>query len=1106
MDPQQLLGLYRAMVTARQIDKVEQELTNRGEAFFHVSGAGHEGAAVLASHLHEDDWIHCHYRDKALLIARGMTPREFFDSLFYKKDSHSGGRQMCAHMSSQRLKVVSQAGPVGNAALHAAGVATAVREQHSRPIVVCSNGDGATQEGEFLESVAEAVRMQLPVLYLIQDNHWAISTVTKGQTFFSRPDGDADEFYGLPIHRVDGRHVVTAWHQMRGIVEDMRQRRMPALVLFDVDRLSNHTNADDQSIYRDQVDVDRALRTGDPIHNLRQYLVSTGCNRTLLNQVDAEVESEVAEAEEASFAGPEPTATPTAKAVIPVELTHPSRERRGVADGPGLTMKDAMRDVLRHQLLTDPRVVLLGEDIEDPKGDVFGVTKGLSTQFPGRVRNSALSESTIVGTAVGQAIAGKRPVAFMQFADFLPLAYNQINAEMGSMFWRTEGHWQCPVIVMVPCGGYRPGLGPFHSHSLESIAVHTPGIDVFMPSHAADAAGLLNAAFKSGRPTLLFYPKSCLNDPKRTTPVDVENQLVPIGTARKVRSGRDVTFVTWGNTVRLCEQAAEALEQVGVESEVIDLRSLSPWDEHTVLSSTEKTARLIVVHEDNHSCGVGAEVISTVAEKTRVPVSVRRVTRPDTFVPCNFANQIEVLPSFKRVLTTAAELLNLGLTWEQPLEAEKGVATIEAIGSGPSDESVVVAELMLVPGQEIARGDVVAALEATKSVFELTSPVSGTVEELCVSEGDTVAVGEALVKVRTESAGARTKPVSQEQPGRPVLRRLESPGTLHLPRTKQMPRAFDVGISSIATVTGSRMVSNRELAEYSQGMTSDDIVRRTGIEQRHWVNKDENAINMAVKSCWQVLDQENLIVDDLDLVICSTTSPNSVTPSMACQLLNGLTGGKSEAMLQAFDINAACSGYLYALQAGYDYLQSRPDGRVLIVTAEVLSPLLNLEDFDTAILFGDATSASVLYGENHFDRAKARLVRPELSAKGEDGSSLSVPFRHGGYIQMKGSKVFSEAVRSMVASLNRVCDREQLAVKDLSLIVPHQANQRIIDAIQQRVGVDVYSNIRMHGNTSSSSIPLCLADVLPSVTQGTRLGLCAFGGGFTFGAGILESN
>jgi 2-oxoisovalerate dehydrogenase E1 component len=249
-----------------------------------------------------------------------------------------------------------------------------------------------------------------------------------------------------------------------------------------------------------------------------------------------------------------------------------------------------------------------------------------------------------------------------------------------------------------------------------------------------------------------------------------------------------------------------------------------------------------------------------------------------------------------------------------------------------------------------------------------------------------------------------------------------------------------------------------------------------------------------------------LIVDDLDLVICSTTSPTSVTPSMACQVLNGLTRGKPDTLLQAYDINAACSGYLYALQAGYDYLQSRPDGRVLIVTAEVLSPLLDLDDFDTAILFGDATSASILYGENHFDKAHARLVRPELSAMGEDGSSLSVPFRHDGFIQMKGNKVFTEAVRRMVTSLNRVCERENLTVQDLRLVVPHQANQRIIDAIQHRIGVNVFSNIRHHGNTSSSSIPLCLSDILPNASPGDRYGLCAFGGGFTFGAGILEAN
>jgi 2-oxoisovalerate dehydrogenase E1 component len=226
---------------------------------------------------------------------------------------------------------------------------------------------------------------------------------------------------------------------------------------------------------------------------------------------------------------------------------------------------------------------------------------------------------------------------------------------------------------------------------------------------------------------------------------------------------------------------------------------------------------------------------------------------------------------------------------------------------------------------------------------------------------------------------------------------------------------------------------------------------------------------------------------------------------MACQVLNRLAGGKPNAMLQAYDISAACSGYLYALQAGYDYLQSMPNGRVLIVTAEVLSPLLDPHDFDTSILFGDATSGTILYGENHFEQAKVRLYRPELSAKSEDGSMLSVPFRDHGYIQMKGQKIFSEAVRSMVTSLYRVCRRQGIRIDDLNMIVPHQANQRIIDAIQSRVGVSVYSNIRNHGNTSSTSIPLCLTDVLPRVARGDRLGLCAFGGGFTFGASILDA-
>jgi len=226
---------------------------------------------------------------------------------------------------------------------------------------------------------------------------------------------------------------------------------------------------------------------------------------------------------------------------------------------------------------------------------------------------------------------------------------------------------------------------------------------------------------------------------------------------------------------------------------------------------------------------------------------------------------------------------------------------------------------------------------------------------------------------------------------------------------------------------------------------------------------------------------------------------------MACQVLSGLVRGKSNAMLQAFDISAACSGYLYALQAGYDFLQSKPDARVLVVTTEVLSPLLDRKDLDTAILFGDAASATVLYGESHYEKALGKLYRPELSAKGEDGGTLTVPFRDGGFIRMQGKKVFSEAVRSMIASLNRVCQREGVGVNDLNMIVPHQANQRILDAIQHRIDTTVYSNIRRFGNTSSTSIPLCLSEVLPTAKKGDRLGLCAFGGGFTFGASILEA-
>ena len=586
MDRNQLLSLYRSMLSAREIDRVEQELTQRGEAFFHVSGAGHESSAVLARHLNRADWLHCHYRDKALMIARGMPIRQFFDSILCNDASHSRGRQMSAHFGDRSLNIITMCGPVGNSALQSVGVAAATKDEDAKPITLLSIGDGSTQEGEFLEAIAEAVRCELPVLFLIENNEWAISTTTENKTFFSLPSGSADEFYGLPIHRIDGRDVIETDRRMEQIIGEMRANRQPALVVLDVERLSNHTNADDQSIYREAQDIQDAKDIRDPLLRFEQQMLAQGITAEEIAAIRADVQTQLAAAEDMAFAADAPRATTTAKKSIHVEFTHPSRERRGDRDASEqVTMKDAMRLVLENRLATNEQVFLYGEDIEDPKGDVFGVTKGLSTSYPGRVCNSPLSESTIVGTAIGRSLAGQRPVAFLQFADFLPLAYNQLATELGSIYWRSAGSFQAPVIVMVPCGAYRPGLGPFHSHSLESTCAHIPGIDVFMPSTAGDAAGLLNAAFDSQRPSIFFYPKALLNDPTESTSTNVSEQFTPIGVARKVRAGRDITLVGWGNTVRLCESVATTLDQVGIESEVIDLRSISPWDEATVLSS-----------------------------------------------------------------------------------------------------------------------------------------------------------------------------------------------------------------------------------------------------------------------------------------------------------------------------------------------------------------------------------------------------------------------------------------------------------------------------------------------------------------------------------------
>jgi len=1104
-----LLSVYCAMLTARLIDQEEQSLVRRGLAFFHVSGAGHEAVAALGPHLTAEDFLHCHYRDKALLLLRGIPIKSFFDGLLCKAGSSSAGRQMSAHLSDPDHNILSMVGPVGNNALQAVGVAAAVSDRPGSAVVLCSVGDGTTQEGEFLEACAEAARNQLPVLFLIEDNQWAISTATSGKTFYSRPDGDAAEFCGIPIRRVDGSDAVAAFDVFENVVARMRSNREPALVLFSVKRLSDHTNADDQRQYRSPKDIEKSWATSDPVKGLNQYLEEVGTSATYLQDIRSQLVEIVRLASDEAMGGGEPDPVETAKLAFPAELLTPDREYRG--DGSStLTMREAIRDVLRWHLKNDPLVFLYGEDIEDPKGDVLGVTKGLSREFPGRVMNSPLSESTIIGTAIGRALAGQRPVAFIQFADFLPLAYNQILSELGSMYWRTEGGWQAPVIVMVPCGGYRPGLGPFHSQTLDALAVHTPGIDVFTPSTAADAAGLLNAAFASRIPTLFFYPKAAVNSRSEATSADVEKQFIPPGLARIVRPGTDLTLVAWGNTVRIGIRVAAILHEEGAEVEVIDLRALSPWDEQAVLTSVEKTERLLVVHEDNVSCGMGAEIIATVAEKASRSFRSKRVARPDTYVPCNFANQLKILPSYRQTLSAAAALLDWQVSWQEESSFEgNGLFRLNAVGSGPADESVVLSRLLVGPGSVVRVGEVVAEVETNKALMDISSSVSGTVETVHGRQGDTITVGQPILTIRTESS--LPTPITEERAGIPRFQKHPSRSAVSpkpLNRIDDRPGCRRVGIAAIAATTGSRVVPNSELLNaHYPGWSEEDVFRRTGIESRHWVNADEGLLSLALRASRSALEQMQLEVRDFDLIICSTSTPVGVVPSLACQVLAGLSGPSCPCDVQAYDINAACSGYLYALRAAHDFLDQVPAGRVLVVTSEILSQRLNMADSDTVFLFGDAASATVIVGEKHITNARALLRRTEVSARGDRDICLSVPLSSPGHghIRMAGARVFQEAVRSMTAILARTCEATGVPLEQLSFVIPHQANQRILDAVARSTGVRVYSNIRHLGNTSSSTIPLALQDVLFDENLDTkRIGLCAFGGGFTFGGAVLE--
>jgi 2-oxoisovalerate dehydrogenase E1 component len=635
--------LLHLMALAREGDRREGILLRQGKGWFQVSGMGHEALAALAYALRPDDVLFPYYRDRAMVMARGITNAELALAYLARRDSSSGGRQMPGHYSDRRRNIFSVATPTASQCLPAAGAAWGCKMEGGDRVVMVTVGDAATRQGEFYEAIAFALQEKLPLVLVIEDNRYGISTPT--EHFFPYRLGALGEEC---LRKVDARDPFCLFEVGQECIEKARRGDGPTVLWCELDRLCSHTSSDDQRLYRGAEEI-LADTLRDPIDNLARRLIAEGVLtpdewREEMADIAAQVDREYREAETA----PEPDPQQIMQHLVgpSVPLTPPPLEFTGE-----MTMVAAVNQTLQKALSENPQMLMLGEDIEDPKGGVFGLTKGLSRQFPHRVMNAPLAEATIIGAAVGLASQGWRPVFELQFIDFIGPALNQIMNQVASLRWRTCGEWSCPMVIMAPYGAYLPGGSLWHSESNEGMWAHIHGLNVVVPSTPEDAAGLLWTAMHGQDPTLFLLPKHIFRKRAATNPTP---EAIPLGKAIVRRAGQDVTLVAWGNGTELAEEAADHMHDEGVSVEIIDLRSISPCDYETIETSLRHTGRLVVVHEDARTTGFGQAIIT---EMTSHPdrfnlflSSPQLVARKDVHVPFNPTLEYAVLPDVEEVM------------------------------------------------------------------------------------------------------------------------------------------------------------------------------------------------------------------------------------------------------------------------------------------------------------------------------------------------------------------------------------------------------------------------------------------------------------------------
>ncbi|MBS9423751.1 dehydrogenase E1 component subunit alpha/beta [Photorhabdus caribbeanensis] len=644
LDEQKLLY---DMLLSREFDNRSAIVTRQGRAWFHVSAAGHEGLAVLPQLMEKNDVLVPYYRDRALVLARGMSIVEMTRELMGKGTSHSAGRTMSNHFCSKEHNIFSVVSLTGTQCIPATGAAWASVLDNKNGLVVCGVGDAATRQGEFYEAVSFAVERRLPVVFVVSDNKLGISTSTEKMAPYR-----LGIFNECLIRRVDARKPETLFPVAQEVFNKARFERTPCILVCRMDRLDSHSNSDSHKLYRTPDELETLQ---DPIENYIAYLKEKGAiTEQALAEQKERIKADVAEIFERVYHEEEPDPASVSTYLCNREekpTVHVEMEAEE-------TQFKAVNQVLDEALSQDPKVLIFGEDIEDPKGGVFGFTRGLSTRYPERVFNAPLSEATIIGSSVGLSACGWRPIVELQFIDFVGLGLNQLQSQLGTLSWRTVGKWRCPVVIYAPYGAYLPGGGIWHSQSSDGILAHIPGINVMVPTTPADTVALFRTALSLDMPSLILIPKHLMRERHERRLVSP----VSLGQANIVRAGKDITLVAWGNTIQLATMAALQAEKDNIDIEVIELRSLVPWDKQRIAESLRKTGRLIVVQEDTRTASVGASIIADILDENDNFFSLlappRLVTREDIHIPFNPCLEKAVLPGTDDILASVYAVMS----------------------------------------------------------------------------------------------------------------------------------------------------------------------------------------------------------------------------------------------------------------------------------------------------------------------------------------------------------------------------------------------------------------------------------------------------------------